>query len=69
MFSLVVVEIDNSPSSQPVPRTAQMEPGYVVFFVIGPVICGGLVGIATELHRIAKALEEANKLRSRQTQP
>ena len=46
-----------------------MEPGFFAFFVLGSFIFGGLAVLATPLHRIAKALEEANKLRSRQTQP
>ncbi len=46
-----------------------METGAVLFFVYGAVICGCLFSTAMELYRIRKALEEANKLRSRQTQP
>ncbi|MGO9115665.1 MAG: hypothetical protein ACLP9L_41190 [Thermoguttaceae bacterium] len=39
-------------------------------WVAGYVILGGgLSGITTQLWRIAKALEERNKLQSRQTQP
>jgi uncharacterized integral membrane protein len=34
---------------------------------LGCVVFGGLVSIAMQLHRIAKALEEKNKVRSRQT--
>jgi len=32
-------------------------------------ICGGLIAIEKTLRRIAVALEEKNKLQSRQTQP
>ena len=46
-----------------------MEAGFVVFFVFGCLICGGLGGITMELHRIAKALEEKNKLQGPQAQP
>ena len=45
------------------------ETGFVVFFVLGCLIFGGLVSIAMQLQRIAKALEEKINLQSRQTQP
>jgi hypothetical protein len=46
-----------------------MEPGFIVFVFIGCAMCGGLGGITMELRRIAKALEEKNKLQNRPTQP
>ena len=46
-----------------------MEIGFVVFFALGCLIWGGLVGIVMQLQRIAKALEEKNRLQGRQTQP
>ena len=42
--------------------------GFVLWFGIASLVyLGGLAGIMWKLHRIAKALEEANRLRSRQT--
>ena len=44
--------------------------GFVVWFSIASLVyLSGLGVIASKLHRIAKALEEANKLRNRQTLP
>ncbi len=44
--------------------------GFVLWFGIASLVyLGGLAAIVSKLHRIAKALEEANKFRSRQTQP
>ena len=44
--------------------------GFVVWFGIASLVyLGGLSFIASKLHRIAKALEEANKLQTRQSQP
>jgi hypothetical protein len=44
--------------------------GFVFWFGIASLVyLGGLAGIVSKLHRIANALEEANKLRSRQTPP
>jgi hypothetical protein len=44
--------------------------GFIVWFGISSLVyLGGLGFIASKLHRIAKALEEANKLRSRQAPP
>jgi hypothetical protein len=44
--------------------------GFAVWFGIASLgYLGGLAGIVSKLHRIARALEEANKLRSRQTPP
>ncbi len=46
-----------------------METGFVVFVVLGCLVCAGLGGITMELHRIAAALEEKNRLHGQRTQP
>lgn len=44
--------------------------GFLVWFGIASLVyLGGLGVIAAKLHRIAKAVEEGNMLRSRQMQP
>jgi hypothetical protein len=43
--------------------------GFLLWFGITSLVYLAPLAVMAKLHRIAKALEEANKLRSRQTQP
>lgn len=42
---------------------------WFLVLVLGSGLISGLMGIAKQLQRIAAAVEESNKLRSRQMQP
>jgi hypothetical protein len=44
-----------------------MEVGIILFVVLGGAAVAGLASVAKELRRIANALEESNRIRSRQT--
>jgi hypothetical protein len=53
-------------------RTPEMEQAFLIehaLIWIAVAVFGGLVSVTIQLHRIANALKEANKLRSRKTQP